>query len=147
MDLMPWKPSREIATLRKEMDNVWNRFFGDTTMPAMASDDWWPSLDISETKNKLLVKAELPGMDAKDVSVTVSGDILTIQGEKKKEEEKKDKHYYCSESYSGSFKRSIKLPVTVKTDKVDATFDKGVLNIELAKTEEARKKEIEIKVK
>ncbi len=147
MDLMPWKPSREITSLRREMDNLWSRFLGDTTFPKMTTEDWWPSLDVSETKNKLIVKAELPGMDAKDVSVTVSGDILTIQGEKKKEEEKKDKHYHYSESYSGSFKRSVKLPVTVKTDKVEATFEKGVLNIELVKTEDAKKKEIEIKVK
>lgn len=147
MDLMPWKPMGELTSLRREMDNLWSRFFGESALTGFPSDKWCPSLDISETKNKLLVSAELPGVEPKDVSVTVSGDILTIQGEKKKEEEKKDQHYYCSESYSGSFKRSIKLPLNIKTDKIDATFEKGVLRIELAKTEEGKKKEVEIKVK
>lgn len=129
------------------MDNLWNRFFGETSLPGFVSQEWLPSVDISETKDKLLIKAELPGMDAKDVSVTVSGDILTIKGEKKREEEKKDEHYYCSERYCGSFQRSFRLPVNIKTDKVDATFEKGILHVALPKTEEAKKKEIEIKVK
>jgi HSP20 family protein len=147
MELMRWKPSGEITSLRKEMDNLWRQFLGDATLPAMPSGSLWPTIDIEETENSLLVKAELPGMDAKDVSVTISDDILTIQGEKKKEEEKKEKNYYCSESYSGFFKRSVKLPANVKTDKVEATFEKGVLHIDLAKTEESKKKQIEIKVK
>jgi HSP20 family protein len=147
MDLMPWKPSGEITSLRREMDNLWNRFFGETVLPRFVSEEWLPSVDISETKDKLLVRAELPGMDAEDINVTISGDILTIKGEKKQEKEREDEHYYCSESYSGSFQRTIRLPVNIKTDKVDATFEKGILQIALPKTEEAKKKEIEIKVK
>lgn len=147
MDLMPWKPSGEITSLRREMDNLWNRFFGETVLPRFVSEEWLPSVDISETKDKLLVRAELPGMDAKDINVTISGDILTIKGEKKQKKEREDEHYYCSESYSGSFQRTIRLPVNIKTDKVDATFEKGILQIALPKTEEAKKKEIEIKVK
>ena len=129
------------------MDNLWNRFFGETSFPGYVSQEWMPTVDISETKDKLLVKAELPGMDAKDVSVTVSGDLLTIKGEKKREEEKKDEHYYCCEIYCGSFQRFIRLPVNVKTEKVDATFEKGILQVTLPKTEESKKKEIKIKVK
>lgn len=147
MDLVPWKPSGELASLRKEMDKVWSRFFGETSFPGFISQEWMPSVDISETKDTLLVKAEIPGMDVKDVSVTVSGDILTIKGEKKREEEKKDEHYYCSERYCGSFQRSIRLPVNIIAEKVEATFEKGVLQVTLPKTEEAKKKEIKIKVK
>lgn len=147
MDLVPWKPSGEISSLRKEMDNLWSRFFGETSFPMYSSQEWMPTIDISEAKDKLIIKAELPGMDVKDVSVTVSGDLLTIKGEKKQEEEKKDEHFYCCESYHGSFQRSIRLPVNVTTEKVDATFDKGILKVTLPKTEEAKKKEIKIKVK
>ena len=105
-----------------------------------------PSADISETKDKLLIKAELPGLEAKDINVSVSGDLLTIKGEKKKEEEEKDEHHHFVERYYGSFQRSFRLPVSVQSDKVEATFDKGVLNITLLKKKEAEKKEIEVKV-
>ena len=108
---------------------------------------WSPSVDVSETEDKLLITAELPGLEAKDVNVSVSGDILIIKGEKKKETEEKDEHRHYVERYSGSFQRSFRLPVNVKADKVEAAFDKGILKIELPKVEEAKKKEIEIKVK
>ncbi len=147
MEIIPWRPFGEVSSLRKEMDNLWNRFLGETSFPGLVSQEWLPSVDISETKDTLLIKAELPGLEAKDVSITVSGDLLTIKGEKKQEEEKKDEHYYCSERYYGSFQRSIRLPVNINTDKVDATFEKGILQVALPKTEEAKKKEIEIKVK
>ncbi|OEU51105.1 MAG: molecular chaperone [Desulfobacterales bacterium C00003060] len=147
MDLVPWKPFGELASLRSEMDKLWNRFFGERPFPRLVSQDWLPSVDVSETKDKLLIKAELPGLEAKDINVSVSGDVLTIKGEKTKEEEDKDEHYYSCERYSGTFQRSFHLPVDVQVDKVQATFDKGVLEVTLPKAEEAKKKEIEIKVK
>jgi len=104
-------------------------------------------VDISETKDNFVVKAELPGLEAKDVNVSISGDILTIKGEKKAEEEEKDEHYHRIERYSGSFQRVFQLPIGVKGDKIEATFDKGVLKVTLPKVEEAKKKEIEVKVK
>ncbi|MCP3888915.1 MAG: Hsp20/alpha crystallin family protein [Desulfobulbaceae bacterium] len=147
MDLVSRRPFGEVSSLRKEMDKLWNHFLGETPFPGFVSQEWLPSVDVSETKDKLLIKAELPGLDAKDVSVNISGDLLTIKGEKKQEEEKKDEQYYRSERFYGSFQRSIRLPVNIKTNDVDATFKKGVLQIALPKTEEARKKEIKIKVK
>jgi HSP20 family protein len=104
-------------------------------------------VDISETEDKLLIKAELPGLEANDVNVSISGDLLTIKGEKKEEEEEKDEHHHYKERYAGSFHRSFRLPVNVQADKVEAAFDKGVLNVTLPKVEEAKKKEIEVKVK
>lgn len=109
--------------------------------------DWNPSVDISETKDNFVVKAELPGLDAKDVNVSISGNILTVKGEKKKEEEEKGEHHHYVERFYGSFQRSFQLPANVKTDKIDAHFDKGVLKVVLPKTEEGKKNEIEIKVK
>ena len=111
------------------------------------AEEWAPSVDVSETKDNFVVKAELPGLDAKDVNVSISGDMLTIKGEKKKEEEEKDEHHHYVERYYGSFQRTFQLPSSVKTDKIDATFDKGVLKVTLPKKPEAKKKEIEIKVK
>ena len=147
MELMPWRPFGEIGSLRKEMDNLWSRFFRETPSMGAFTEEWLPSVDMSETGKNFIVKAELPGLDAKDVKVSLSGDFLTIKGEKKKEEEEKDEHHHFIERYSGSFQRSFQLPTSVKGDKVEATFDKGVLKITIPKVEEAEKKEIEIKVK
>lgn len=147
MEIIPWKPFSEVSSLRKEMDNLWNNFLGETSFPRSFTKEWLPSVDISETDDQLRIKAELPGLDAKDVSVSISGDLLTIKGEKKKEEETKDEHFHSSERYYGSFQRSFRLPANIKTDEVDATFKKGILQLTLRKTEESRKKEIEIKVK
>ena len=147
MELMPWRPFGEIGSLRKEMDNLWSRFFRETPSMRAFTEEWLPSVDISETRKNFIVKADLPGLDAKDVKVSLSGDLLTINGEKEKEEEEKDEHHHFIERYSGSFQRSFQLPASVKGEKVEATFDKGVLKVTIPKAKEAEKKEIEIKVK
>jgi len=147
MELTPWRPFGELSPFRKEMDRLWNRFSGETPFARTFNEMWSPSIDISETKDDFVVKAELPGLEAKDVNVSISGDILTIKGEKKAEEEEKDEHYHCVERYSGSFQRVFQLPSGVKADKIEANFDKGVLKVTLPKVEEAKKKEIEVKVK
>lgn len=154
MDLVPWKPLRrglrpfrEMESLHTEMDRMFRRLMGESGFGAELTEEWIPSVNVSETKDNIIVKAELPGMESKDVSVNISGDMLTIKGEKKKEEEEKDEYHYTCERYCGTFQRSFRLPTGVKTDKIEAKFDKGVLNITLPKVEEAKKKEIEIKVK
>jgi HSP20 family protein len=147
MELVPWRPFRELESLRREMDRLWDPSFTVAPFGGLGSEAWLPSADISETKDKLLIKLDLPGLEAKDVDVSVSGDILTIKGEKRKEEEEKDEHYYCCERYCGSFQRSFRLPVDIQSDKVEASFDKGVLKVTLPRTEQAKKKEIEVKVK
>lgn len=129
--LVPWKPFGQFNTLRSEMDSLWNQFFNRAPFPGYMTQEWLPTIDVSETKDKLLVKAELPGVDKKDVKVSISGDLLTIKGEKKKDEEEKDEHHYCIERYCGSFQRVVQLPANVKSDKVKATFDKGILKVTL----------------
>ena len=148
MELIPWRPfGREISTLRREMDDLFGRFFGEFPLTRRRTEGWAPSVDISETKDGFVVKAELPGLDAKDVNVSISEDMLTIKGEKKKEEEEKDENHHYVERYYGSFQRTFQLPSSVKTEKIDASFDKGVLKVTLPKKPEAKKKEIEVKVK
>lgn len=147
MTIVPWKPLGELTTLRREMDSLWDRFFPETPFhERFITHEWLPSIDLAETKEKLVVKAELPGLEAKDVELTITDDILTIKGEKKAEKEEKDEHHFFVERYAGTFERRIKLPTLVKTDKIDAVFDKGVLTITLPKSEEAKKKEIKIAV-
>ena len=144
MAIVPWKPLDEMTTLRREMDTLWDQFFPEKPFrEEYLTRGWLPSIDLTETKDKLVVKAELPGLEAKDVELTLTEDILTIQGEKKEE---KDEHYFFVERYAGTFERRIKLPTLVKTDKIDAIFDKGILTINLPKSEEAKTKEIKIKV-
>jgi HSP20 family protein len=147
MQLIPWRQFGPLGSLRRDMDDLWDRFFGETPLAKTMKADWNPSVDISETKDNFVVKAELPGLDAKDVNVSISGNILTVKGEKKKEEEEKGEHHHYVERFYGSFQRSFQLPANVKTDKIDAHFDKGVLKVVLPKTEEGKKNEIEIKVK
>jgi HSP20 family protein len=148
MELTPWRPfGKELSSLRREMDRMWDRFMGETPFPRIFRGEWAPSVDISEDKNSVVVKAELPGMEAKDVEVNLTDNVLTIKGEKKEEKEQKDERRHVIERYHGSFERSFQLPGKVQSDKIDAVFEKGVLKITLPKTEEAKKKEIKIKVK
>ncbi len=147
MEPVPWKPLGELTSFRREMDRLWDRFFGERPFAKLFEREWGPTVDISETKDDLVVKADLPGLEAKDVDISISGDMLTIKGEKTKEEEEKGEHCYYSERYCGTFQRSLRLPVNVQIDKAKATFDKGVLKITLPKSEEARKKKIEINIK
>lgn len=144
MDLIPRKPFSELSTVRNEMDRLWNRFLDDWPLPTVFTKGWAPMADISETKDKLIVKAELPGLEPEDIKLSLTGNLLTIQGEKKKEKEEKDEQHYSLERYSGAFQRSFRLPVEVQEDKIEAKFDKGVLTITMPKTTKTPKKEIKI---
>lgn len=104
------------------------------------------AVEIYDEKDDVVVKAELPGMKKEDLEINLAGDILTIKGEKKREEEVKEKDYYYSERSFGSFERSIDIPQKVVPDKVRASFKDGILEVRLQKSEEAKKKEIKIKV-
>lgn len=105
-----------------------------------------PVLDVYEQKDDLIVKAEIPGLTKDEIDISLDGDTLTIKGEKKKEEEVKEENYYRCERAYGAFSRSIELPVAVQTDKVNASFKNGVLEIRLPKTEEARKNIVRVKI-
>ncbi|NWG03915.1 MAG: Hsp20/alpha crystallin family protein [Syntrophaceae bacterium] len=145
-ELTPWRPF-EFDRLRKEMDRLWDSFFeGRPGRRIKEEGEWLPSLDVAETKGDLIVKAELPGMDPKDIEISLTEGILTIKGEKKQEKEEKEEGYHLIERSYGSFARSIRLPKDVQSDKINASFKNGVLKVTLPKSEEAKKKEIKIKV-
>lgn len=123
--------------LRREMDRIFEDFFqGFASIGPFAgrSGEFAPRLDVTETEKELRIKAELPGMDEKDVEVTLTQDVLTIRGVKKEEQEEKNGNYYRMERSFGSFTRSVPLPAEVDREKVAASFKKGVLTITLPKT-------------
>jgi HSP20 family protein len=143
-ELSPWRRSSELRPFWREMEDLWDRFFRERPL-AESGWQWAPSVDISETDGKVEVKAELPGLEAKDIDVEVTDNVLTLRGEKKMEEEKKGEKYYCRERYAGSFNRSFRLPAGVESDKVDAQFKNGVLTVSIPKSEESKQKKIEVK--
>jgi HSP20 family protein len=146
-EITPWKPFRELERMRREIDRVWDSFFGEKPlMKAGEVGEWLPSLDVAETNNDIVVKAEIPGMDPKDIDISLSNDILTIKGEKKQEKEEKEENYHLIERSYGKFVRSVRLPGEVKSAKINASYKDGVLNITLPKSEEAKKKEVKIKI-
>jgi HSP20 family protein len=105
-----------------------------------------PSIDVFEEDDELVVKVELPGMEKDNIRVDLNDDVLTVSGEKEKKEKIAEKHFHREERFHGSFRRSIRLPVEVQTDKVKATFKSGVLEVRLPKTEETKKKVTKISI-
>ena len=147
-------PSRShdiFAAMRDEMDRVFERFqHGWPRFPALFRREGAvtvPELDVRENTTAILVEAELPGVDEKDVTVTLANGMLTIKGEKKHEKEEKGENYYLAERSFGSFERSIRLPDTIDENKLEAKFDKGVLRVTAAKKPEAVKAERKIEIK
>lgn len=106
-----------------------------------------PKLDVAELKDKFEIKAELPGMEEKDIDLSVEDGLLTISGEKKEEKEEKDKGYYLKECSYGTFSRSVRLPDNIADDKIEAKFKKGVLTIDLPKKAAAQPKSRKISIK
>jgi len=127
--------------------NFLSSFFEDFEMPGLLTEEtgFTPAFDISETENELIVRAEIPGMDKKDIDIHLTDALLTIRGEKRHEKEDKKENYHRIERGCGSFSRSIGLPFDVETDKADATYKDGVLKLTLPKSERAKVKKIEVK--
>lgn len=149
-DLMPWKKreSKEIVGFRSELDRLFDRFFGPdflATGEFLQEGGWFPSVDISEGKKEITVKAEIPGAEPKDFDISLDGRRLTIKGEKKQEKEEKEENYHRVERSYGYFNRTVELPAEVEADKVEASYKKGVLKIVMKKSKESESKKIDIK--
>jgi len=150
MALMTWDPIGEMTVFRQQMDRLIESFFGrrfSTIPPAMPTEGWAPDIDVSETKEEIQVKMDAPGMEQKDISISLSGDNLIVKGERKSEKEEKEKHFLRVERNRGAFQKVIWLPVSVDAGKITAEMDRGVLSIHLPKKAEAKLKEIPIAVK
>jgi len=142
-----------FAALHDEMDRLFDDFFrgfeGWWPMDRVtrAGEGYLPQVDVSEDDDKVVVTAELPGMEEKDIDISVAGDILTLKGEKQEERESKEKDYVRTERSFGSFRRTLQLPCEVEDEGATATFKKGVLTVTLPKSERARKEHHHIEVK
>ncbi len=133
------RPANPFAAFRQEVDKLMDDFFGGFDLRHFSTrpDRFMPQMDVVDTDKVIMVSAELPGIDDKDIEISLTSEDLTIRGEKKEETEEKGKDYYRSERSYGSFTRTIPLPVEVDTAKAEASFKKGVLTVKLPKTKEA----------
>ena len=144
MTLIKFEPIRELENLHDRIQ----RYFDDfSNFGFNFTENFYPRIDISEEKENLNVTAEIPGVNKENIKITLQDNILTIEGEKKKEVENSEKNFHRSERVYGSFKRSFTLPSEVDSDKVDAKFENGILHIQLKKIESKTKsgKLIELK--
>ena len=143
--LIPIDPFKGLDQIQKEIDSIFSgRPLAKGFRPMF--NNFYPAIDVFDKKDAIVVKAEIPGVDKKDVSITISENELTIKGEVKKEQEVNEKDYYhCERSY-GTFSRTIGLPGSIDKSKVKASYKDGILEILLPKSEEAKPKEIKLEI-
>jgi len=158
MNLIPWKNKlrgedggqpASLLTLRHEMDRLFDTFFrepfGALDWSVWPQGKWMPAVDVAESENEVTVRAEIPGIDPKELDVRVTGNQLTLDGEKKAASEEKGESYCHSETRCGLFHRSIALPEGIDTENVDAQYANGILTLRMKKTQAASAKRIEVK--
>jgi HSP20 family protein len=159
MSLIPWKGKNKenggtqtlapLGEFRSEMNRLFDSFFREPFGPTSESlgslSAWAPSLDVAETDDEVTVRAEIPGVDPKDIDISVEGNRLAISGEKKETSEKKEQAFYQRETYYGRFSRQVELPQGVDPEKVDAEYKGGVLTVRLKKVPGAAAKKIPVK--
>ena len=150
MNLVPWKKKETtehpLANLRDEMNRLFDSFWRGEFLPEkFPFARTFPSVEVTETDTEVVVRAEVPGLEAKDIDLSISGDALLIQGEKKEEKEEKHKEYYHRETHYGSFSRSVALPSAVDVEKVQAECKKGVLKVTFGKVPGQKARKIAIR--
>lgn len=149
MALVRWNPARELDTLQGEMNRLFSTFFDTPTNAGNANGitrRWIPAMDLVETREHFVLKADLPGMTDADVKVEVENNVLTISGERKTEQEAEAEGYYRIERASGAFSRSLTLPEGIDADAVKATFDNGVLEVRVPKPVDVQPRRVQIGV-
>ena len=150
MAIVRWRPLRDIVSIQDEMNQLFDDFFGRTQKrwSAFGPEEglWTPNVDVSETKDEIVVTAEMPGLKKEDIKLSVQDNVITLSGEKKSEEEKKDANFYRLERSFGSFCRSFTLPTPVEAEKIKASFKDGILKVTLPKSEKVKPKEIPINI-
>ena len=146
MNLVRWNPWREMNTLQNRL----NHLFADSFFQPSRSDDdmslgtWHPVVDMYDENDRIVIKAELPGMEKKDIAVDVKDRVLTISGERNYDNEVKEEKYYRRERACGKFQRVFHLPADVDSDKIKADFKDGLLKLEVPQPEKQKPKEITI---
>lgn len=148
MALVRWEPVRELTSLQSEMNRLFNTFFDSPTTGNAGNGvrRWIPAMDLVETDDHFVLKADLPGLNEGDVNIEVEDNVLTVSGERKSEHEDKREGYYRVERSFGSFRRTLTLPEGVDPEAVSATFDKGVLEVRIPKPEQRKPRRVAIQV-
>ena len=139
-------PFLDLDRLRQEINRVFEQPLGALSQATGFFGGWNPSVDIYDDRDHVIVKAEMPGMKREEIEVSLTNDTLTISGERKKEQETKGQETYRSERFFGRFQRSITLPQPVDPTRIEANYKDGVLTITCPKSEEAKRRQIEVKV-
>ena len=151
MALVRWDPSRELSSLQSEVNRLFQTFFdtpatGTTGGNGNTLRRWHPAMDLVETEEHFVLRADLPGVNESDVKVELEDNVLTIAGERRHEEEAKGGGYYRLERATGVFSRSLTLPEGINPEAVQASFDKGVLEVRIPKPEERKPRRVAISV-
>ncbi len=150
MALVRWEPARELHTIQSEMNRLFDTFFGAPAGTgngaAASSRRWMPAMDLVETDDHFVLRADLPGLAEDDVKIEVADNVLTVSGERRFEHEGRKDGFYRLEHGSGSFARSLTLPEGVDEEAIAASFDKGVLEVRIPKPAERRPRRVEIAV-
>ena len=150
MTLSKWQPFKELSTIRQQMDRLFEDMLSINDRDWMGLHSmggmWTPAVEINETDKEIVLKAEIPGIDAQDLDVEVGEERVTIAGEHKEEKssEDQDKNYFHSEFHYGKFQRVVPLPMAIKTDQIKSDFKHGVLTLTLPKLEDAPKKVVKV---
>ena len=149
MALIRWQPVRELNTIQNEMNRLFDTLF-DAPAPAnggaLGARRWIPAMDLVETEDDFVLRADLPGLSEGDVNVELDDNVLTVSGERKAEHEERKEGYYRVERASGSFSRSLTLPEGVDADAVTASFDKGVLEVRVPRPAQRKPRKVTISV-
>ena len=145
MSIVRWEPLRELSSLQTEMNRLFNTVF-DTPVANGGMRRWVPAMDLVETEDAFVLRADLPGMKQEDVKIEVEDQVLTISGERAAEHEAQQEGFYRLERAFGSFSRSLTLPKGVDAEAVGASFTNGVLEVRIPKPEQAKPRRIQIAV-
>jgi HSP20 family protein len=148
MALIRWEPVRELNTLQSEMNRLFNTLF-DAPAPANGPGGarrWIPAMDLVETDDEFVLRADLPGLSENDVNIELEDNVLTLSGQRKSEHEERKEGYYRVERASGAFSRSLTLPEGVDPEGIKANFDRGVLEVRIPKPEERKPRKVAISV-
>ena len=147
MALIRWEPVRELNTIQNEMNRLFNTLFepggGQGNVPSTARR-WLPAMDLVESGEEFVLRADLPGLNENDVNIELEDNVLTISGERKSEHEERQEGYYRLERASGAFSRSLTLPEGVDPEKVQASFERGVLEVRIPKPEQRKPRKVTI---
>jgi HSP20 family protein len=144
MTIVRWEPLRELGTLQNEMNRLFNTVFDAPAPPNGMARRWMPAMDLVETEDHFVLRADLPGLSEEDVKIEFEDGTLTISGERKSEHESKGGGYHRVERAVGAFSRSLTLPQGIDPEAVTASFDRGVLEVSIPKPEARKPKRIEI---